>query len=61
MKTVVKELPYEKVLELKPEKLRKPVRPGLFWRWLMRVLGKGELAATLQTCSSPKLFLPSAP
>lgn len=46
MKTVVKELPYEKVLELKPQKLRKPVRPGLFWRWLMRVLGKGELAAT---------------
>lgn len=46
MKTVVKELSYEKVLALKPEKLRKPVKPGLFWRWLMRVLGKGELAET---------------
>ena len=46
MKTVVKELSYEKVLALKPEKLQKPVKPGLFWRWLMRLLGKGELKAT---------------
>ncbi len=46
MKTKVKELSYEKVLALKPEKSRKPVKPGLFWRWLMRVLGKGELKAT---------------
>ena len=46
MKTKVKQLEYEKVLALKPEKARKPVKPGVFWRWLMRVLGKGELAAT---------------
>ena len=46
MKTVVKELTYEKVLALKPEKLQKPVKPGLFWRFLMQQLGKGELKAT---------------
>ena len=46
MKTVVKELPYEKVLSLKPEKTQKPIRPGLFWRRLMVLLGKGELKAT---------------
>jgi 1-acyl-sn-glycerol-3-phosphate acyltransferase len=46
MKTVVKELSYEKVLALKTQKSQKPVRPGVFWRWLMRLLGKGELAAT---------------
>ncbi|MBO7583117.1 MAG: 1-acyl-sn-glycerol-3-phosphate acyltransferase [Treponema sp.] len=46
MKTKIQELSYEQVLALKPEKLQKPVKPGLFWRWLMRVLGKGELKAT---------------
>ena len=46
MKTVVKELSYEQVLALKPEKLQKPVKPGLFWRKLMVLLGKGELKAT---------------
>ena len=46
MKTVVKELSYEQVLALKSEKLRKPVKPGLFWRRLMVLLGKGELKAT---------------
>ena len=46
MKTKVKELAYEKVLALKPEKTQKPIRPGLFWRRLMVLLGKGELKAT---------------
>ena len=46
MKTVVKELSYEQVLALKPEKSLKPVRPGVFWRFLMRLLGKDELKAT---------------
>ena len=46
MKTVVKELSYEQVLALKPQKSQKPVKPGIFWRWLMRVLGKEELKAT---------------
>ncbi|MBO7583226.1 MAG: hypothetical protein J6T20_05510 [Treponema sp.] len=46
MKTVVKELSYEQVLALKPEPSKKPIRPGLFWRRLMVLLGKGELKAT---------------
>lgn len=46
MKTKVKELSYKKVLALKAEKSRKPIRPGLFWRRLMVLLGKGELKAT---------------
>ena len=46
MKTVVKELSYEKVLALKPQKSRKPIKPALFWRLLMQLLGKGELKAT---------------
>ena len=46
MKTKVKELAYEKVLALKPEPSKKPIRPGLFWRRLMVLLGKGELKAT---------------
>ena len=45
MKTVVKEMPYEKVIALKSEKTGKPVKPALFWRTLMRVLGKSELKA----------------
>lgn len=43
MKTVIKDLPYEQVLALKPEKSRKPLRPGIFWRTLMRMLSRGEL------------------
>ena len=46
MKTKVKELSYEQVLALKPEKSLKPKKPGLFWRKLMQILGKGELKAT---------------
>ena len=46
MKTVVKEKSYEEVIALKSEKSRKPVKPGAFWRFLMQVLGKGELKAT---------------
>ncbi|MBO4729363.1 MAG: 1-acyl-sn-glycerol-3-phosphate acyltransferase [Spirochaetaceae bacterium] len=45
MKTVVKELDYEKVLALKPQKIKKPEKPGLLWRWLMKTLGSGELKA----------------
>jgi len=45
MKTVVKELCYEKVLALPKEKQHKPVKPALFWRWLMKTLGKSELKA----------------
>ncbi len=46
MKTVVKELEYEKVLALPKEKPQKPVKPALILRWLMKTLGKGELQAT---------------
>ena len=46
MKTVVKELSYEQVLAHKPEPSKKPIRPGLFWRRLMVLLGKGELKTT---------------
>ena len=46
MKTVVKELSYEQVLSLRPEKSCKPIKPGLFWRRLMVLLGKGELKET---------------
>jgi len=43
MKTVVKELNYDKVLKLIDTKNQKPVKPALFWRWLMKTLGKSEL------------------
>ncbi len=43
MKTVVKELEYEKVIALPREKAQKPVKPVLFWRWLMKTLGNAEL------------------
>jgi len=46
MKTVVKEKSYEEVIALKGEKALKPIKPGLFWRFLMRLLAKGELKAT---------------
>lgn len=45
MKTVVKELSYEKVTSLKIPKNKKPVKPAIFWRWLMKTLGKSELKA----------------
>lgn len=44
MKTVVKELTYEKVLELKPKKLKKPVKPAFFWRFLIKTIAKARLA-----------------
>ena len=46
MKIKVKDSSYEKVISLKSEKSLKPVKPGLFWRKLMQLLGKGELKAT---------------
>lgn len=46
MKTVVKEKSYEEVVAIKPPKNQKPVKPGIFWRFLMRSLGSGELKAT---------------
>lgn len=52
MKTVVKELSYEKVLNIKKGKAQKPVKPALFWRWLMKTLGKGELKSCNFTWNS---------
>lgn len=43
MKTKVIEMPYEKVIKLKKEKNQKPVKPALFWRMLIKALGKAEL------------------
>lgn len=46
MKTVVKELSYDEVLALPAEKIKMPVKPALFWRWLIKTISKGELKAT---------------
>ncbi len=46
MKTTVKELSYDKVKTLPLRKLEKPVKPAMFWRWLIKTLAKGDLKAT---------------
>ncbi len=51
MKTTVKELPYEKVMALPPRKLQKPVKPVMFWRWLIKTLAKSDLKATHFKCN----------
>ena len=38
VKTTIKELDYEKVMSLPRPKYRKPIKPNLFWRVLIRVL-----------------------
>ncbi len=38
MKTTIKELDYEKVMALPRPKYRKPIKPNLFWRVLIRIL-----------------------
>ena len=38
MKTVTKELSYEKVISLSKEKPHKPIKPSLFWRCLIRLI-----------------------
>lgn len=50
MKTVVKELEYEKVVVMAREKVQKPVKPALFWRWLIKTLSKGDLKKTQFIC-----------
>ena len=46
MKTVVKEKTYEQVLALPGTKKFKPIRPNLFWRWLMKTVGAKDLKET---------------
>ena len=46
MKIKIKELPYEKVLELKTKKAKKPQRQYFLFRFLLRVLSSFELIAT---------------
>lgn len=46
MKTVVKEASYEEVLAMKVWKNQKPVRPPLFWRFLMKTLAASDFKAT---------------
>jgi len=43
MKTKVKSLSYEDVLKLPKEKLKKPVKPAPFWRWLIKTVGSFDL------------------
>ena len=46
MKTTVKELDYEKVMALPQYPHLHPVRPGIFWRTLVRGLSILGLAGT---------------
>jgi len=43
MKIKVKELPYEKVVDLQKKKTKNPMKPGIFWRTLIKVIAKGDL------------------
>lgn len=51
MKTTVKELSYEQVMALPARKLQKPVKPVMFWRWLIKTLAKSDLRATHFKCN----------
>ncbi|MCR4741823.1 MAG: 1-acyl-sn-glycerol-3-phosphate acyltransferase [Treponema sp.] len=51
MKTLVKELSYEEVLALPKQKLKKPLRPSPFWRWLIKTISKSDLKAVNFTCN----------
>ena len=51
MKTIVKELSYEKVLALPARKIQKPVKPALFWRVLIKTLAKKDLKETNFKCN----------
>ncbi len=46
MKTVVKELSYDEVIKLKKDKIKNPKKPLLFWRFLIKTLGKKDLKET---------------
>ena len=50
MKIKTKQLDYEKVIALPRNKKRKPKKPTLFFRWLMKTLGAGDLKATNFVC-----------
>ena len=50
MKIKTKQLDYEKVIALPRNKKRKPKKPALFFRWLMKTLGAGDLKATNFVC-----------
>nr|MCR4580708.1 1-acyl-sn-glycerol-3-phosphate acyltransferase [Treponema sp.] len=52
MKTIVKEASYEEVLSQKSSKKKKPIRPPLFWRFLMKTLAAGDFKATNFTYKS---------
>ncbi len=46
MKTVVKNKKYEEVVQIKKPAIFAPVKPNLFWRWLMKTVGKKDLKET---------------
>lgn len=43
MKILVEELSYDKVKKLSPQKLYRPVKPHVFWRWLIKFLSVKDL------------------
>lgn len=46
MKIKVKNLSFDEVQNLPPRKMKKPLKPGIFWRFLIKTLAKGDLKAT---------------
>lgn len=46
MKTVTKELSFEKVVALLHEKVKKPKKPNMFWRTLIKLISKPDLKAS---------------
>ena len=50
MKIKTETISYDKALELKPYKNQKPVKQGLFWRWLLRTASMQELKKVQYYC-----------
>lgn len=46
MKTVVKEASYDYVKNIKTPKVKKPVKPNMFWRTLIKIIAQPDLKAT---------------
>ncbi len=46
MKIKVKNLSFDDVQKIPPRKMKKPLKPGIFWRFLIKTLAKSDLKAT---------------
>lgn len=46
MKTIVKEATYDYVKNIKTPKVKKPVKPNMFWRTLIKIIAQPDLKAT---------------